>query len=169
VALINNAPPPIGDPIAQPLRKGYKPGTDPQEGYVGQSWSDWLNSLVTNQEKSASRIESVMRTDVADSISPAVDFSGGNLTAGKYRVNYCLLIITPAAGAAALSLTIAWTYRTATWTEVFTIPDSSVVGSKLTGVFMFPIDNLSPITYETAVGIFPAEYDLVLELEELNA
>ena len=37
MALLNNVPPPFGDPIALRTRKGYKPGEDPQEGLMGQA------------------------------------------------------------------------------------------------------------------------------------
>jgi len=108
VALQNRVPPPFGDPIAMRARPGYKPGTDPQEGLMGQAWTDFFTALVALFERMPGRVFDISLTNQTATIA-ATDITNGEITAGLYRWSYFLHVTSADALGGTLQVTFDWT------------------------------------------------------------
>jgi hypothetical protein len=169
MALVNNAPPPIGDRISQGTGKGYKAGEDPKEGLVTQPWADWFIAFMSLLSKASGRVAGVTLLDQNSAVGPTDMTEGSPLTAGTYRLNYFLAINGLASvGPASTGITVQWQYRQKTRT--FTSPGVDSSAGFVVEQFTLPmaIDALSPVDY-TVNYSSDEVYDLFLILEELDA
>ena len=171
MALINNAPPPLGDPIAQQTRKEFKPGEDPQAGLCSQPWGDWFSNILGNQEKYPGRIATVTLTDQTANIVTTEIATTEPLTAGLYAIQYYLRLERVDSFAADVQLTFRWTWDGAA--RNFSGPSiaTNTLGETGSAPFMFKIDNNTTITYETQTSFGGADgvYALDIVLSEVNA
>ena len=172
--VLTKVPMPISDPIANPRRPDYARSgrPDPIEGRVTQPWADYLNQQRDMLSTAANRIAIVTLTDQGAAIA-AVDFSGGRLSGGVYRITYIARITQAASVSSSLTVTFDWTVGGLTPT--FSGP--AITGNTTTTIqgneaLTIRIDGTSPIRYSTAyasVGATPMKYSLDIVLEQVAA
>ena len=171
MALINNAPPPLGDPIAQQTRKEFKPGEDPQAGLCSQPWGDWFTSLLAILSKSLASISTVSLTDQDASIATTEIPATQPPTAGLYSIQYYVRLTAVDGISASVEVTFRWT-----WDGVarsFTGPPLAAnnLAETGTGYVLLNIDPNTAISYETqaSFGSGDGEYALDFVLSEVDA
>jgi hypothetical protein len=173
MALLNNAPFPIGEPIAQKRRKGFKEGEDPLEGLMPEAWVDSFSGLQGLLEKFPGRVGvSVALTAQAASIA-ATDISDGNLSTGLYRISYYTRVTQVASVSSSLEVTLDW--QDGGVTVAFT--GAAITGNLTTSFqsYSLPlifVDAASPVRYSTtysSAGLSAMNYSLYVVLEEVLA
>jgi hypothetical protein len=173
MSLLNNAPAPIGEPIAQRRRKGFKEGEDPLEGLIADPWADWYAQQQQTLETFAGRVgETVALTAQAASIA-ATDMSGGALSTGLYRISYYTRITQAASVSSSLDVTLDW--QDGGVTVAFT--GATIAGNTITSFqsYSLPlifVDAASPVRYSTtyaSAGLSAMNYSLYIVLEEVLA
>lgn len=171
MAVLNNVPIPLQDPISRPRRVQFGNRRDPLEGTLSDVWVRWFDQLGLVTEQAPSRIATVELTAQAASIS-ATDMTDGTLSAGLYEVKFYARITQ--AGTVSSSLTV-----TLDWTDGGVTPSFS--GAAITGnttttfqseTKLIRIDSTSPVRYSTtyaSVGATPMNYSLDVVLNEVRA
>ena len=164
MAVLNNVPAPVGDPIARSKRPGYEKRPDPLAGLVSEQWEQYFAHSQAVQETFPSRVHSVSLTSQSASIG-ATDMTDGTLSAGLYRVSYYARITTQEGGS---FLDVALDWSDGTVTRTFTA--LSIVGDSTANFQseskLIRIGALTPVRYSTtytAVGTLRYALDLVLE------
>ena len=182
MALLNNVPPPFGDPIANRLRPGFKPGTDPQEGLMGQAWTDYFTAQQALLQRMPGRVFNKELPGRTGSIITDDLTNGGVSATGLYRLTYFLHVTTGDNGGT-LVVTLSWVSEGATLSFVsraLGTDDDSFYQSAgpgdasdpgRTGPGLIYIDGLSPVTY--AINYVPfaggVVYSFRAVLEEVMA
>lgn len=174
MVLLTNVPLPFGDPIATPRdRQRYAAGQkDPKEGRVPRSWQEALTNLQDVTQASAVRLNQVTRTGMTASIA-ATDFSGGDLSAGLYLVQYYAEITVAAGTSSSLTVTFDWTHRSISKS----VNGAAIVNGTNSTVQTGPphlirIDSASPVRYSTtyvSVGAPAMEYALYATVSKVAA
>lgn len=173
MALINNAPPPLGDAIANPLRakEGYKPGTDPQEGMCSQPWGDWFTNLLSNQEKASGRIATVEVREASGDITTTEIATTEPLTAGLYEIKYYLRLQRVDGISSNVTVTFFWVWdATARQFSGTTLAANNLVET-VSDPILIAIDNNTTISYQTNTSFGAADglYALDIVLFEVDA
>lgn len=172
MALLNDAPPPIFDPISRPRRPEYKGDRqDPQEGTITDAWVDWFTNLIAQQGRSPGRVATVELSAQTASIS-TTDMTDGALTAGLYWLTYSLRITQTDAGGATVAVAINWTGDSGLARQ-FAIASLSAASSLTPqhAQMLIRIDNATPVTYATTVVVGGGNmiYALDIVLSEVKA
>ena len=172
-SLLNNAPPPVGEPIAQPKRKEFGPNQrDPKEGLLTDTWNDWFTDNQALLEKFPGRVGiPVSLTAQAASIA-ATDMSGGALSGGLYRVTYYARVTQAASVSSSLEVTLDWQDGGVAITFTGAAITGNTTASYGTYTLMIHIDSASPVRYSTtyaSVGLGAMNYALYVVLEEMLA
>ena len=171
MVLINDAPPPLGDAIGQPLRKGYKPGEDPQEGMCSQPWADWFTNLMTNQSKSAGAIATVQVREQVAAIA-ATPITTTPLSAGLYQILFYLRLSEVDPVSASIVLTFNFTWNGAVRSIVSgTLGANTLAQTVGTPEPLIAVDANTQITYSTTVawGVAGGKYAIDIVLNEVAA
>lgn len=172
MAVINNAPIPVSDPIAKARDpKTPRDRKDPNEGRVTKAWIDWFTNLFSVQAQTPTRVAATSVSAQSASIG-ATDLSDGTLSAGLYRISFYARITQP--GTVSSSLTIAFDWTDATVSVPFT--ETAITGNTTTTIqtdtLLIEIDANSPVRYSTtyaSVGATAMTYKLAVTLEEILA
>ncbi|HET8644056.1 MAG TPA: hypothetical protein VFO85_01130 [Vicinamibacteria bacterium] len=169
MALTNNAPAPINDPISLPRRKGYSDeNPDPQEGMLSKAWQDYYAHQTGLQEQFPARVRTVELKDQNASVS-ATDFSGGTLTAGWYRVNYNLRVMG-SVPADTVQVVIDWQDENNTRSRVGEVVDMGFDTESDEQTLMIRVAHLTPVRYTVNyVGAGISTWGLDIVLEEVRA
>lgn len=170
MALLTNAPPPLGDPIASPSRPEYR-GQDPQAGMVTRPWVDWFNNMLTNQEKAAANIATVKLSSQNADITTTDIPTTQPLTAGVYAVKYYLRMQRVDGISANVTLTLRWTWDSTARSWASTTLAANTLTETVSDYVLIEADNNTTVTYETATafGSGDAFYALTIVLDEVDA
>jgi hypothetical protein len=171
--LLNNAPPPVNDPIATPpqppdLLQG-KP--DVNAGKVTQPWLEYFNATSQVLDAAPVVLNRVKLTTIAASIA-ATDFSGGGINQGLYRLSYYARITQAAGTSSSLTVTISWTDDSTS----LSLSTSAMTGNTVTTVagasLIIESDAVTPVRYATTYassGSPVMQYKLNVVIEKLVA
>ena len=170
MALVDNAPPPLGDPVAQQPRPGYKPGEDPQAGLVSQAWGDWFTHWVNIQEKSARLIASVELTGLNASIAQTELISAAKMTSGLYELRWGARVTTPDGGlGSSVELVLDWSDHGQALSHTVTVLSADLVTEVGTGSLpLIYCDALAPVEYTVNIA-GSIVYQFFLLMYELKA
>ena len=169
MALINNAPPPIGDPIAQQPREEYKPGTDPQAGMVAQAWADWFANIIAVQEKAAGTVASGEHSAIG--VSLGLTTLSDNLNGGLYRINYYVRLSHVDTTSVDIVLSVDWNDGATRSRSTVNLVNNDLSKDHDSAVWPIRVGNLTSVNYSTAVtfGTGDGTYSLDIWLEESAA
>lgn len=172
--LLGSAPMPLQDPISRPKRTGlFGPKQDdPLEGTCSDPWVDWLSRLASQAGLAPTRIGQVSLVNQAASIA-ATDLSGGNLSAGLYKVSWYARITTAAGISSSLTVTIDWTDGgVAQQFSGAAMTGNTTATNQGENQLLIHIDTLSPVRYSTvraSAGVPTMQYRLDVILEAVQA
>ena len=164
---LGNAPIPAQDRIALGKRPQYQDRPDPQEGKISEPWNDFMTRLTTVVGQSPNRLNSVYLTEQDASIA-GTDMSGGNLSAGLYRLTYYFRITQAAGTSSSLAVAFAWADGGVACVLAGAAETGNATSSVQSGTIMVRIDAGSPVNYATtyaSVGAPVMEYALDVTLE----
>lgn len=170
MAVVNNPPPPLGDPIAQRRRPGFSDQRpDPQEGTVSKPWGDYFSHLIGLNETFPTRVRSVYLSAQSAGIS-ATDMTDGTLTAGRYRLSYNARVTTIGGLGETVTINLAWTDNGVSRTHDSSKLDGTVLANHVEGGLLIYADALAPITYAVDYSAaLTMVYALDVILEEVDA
>lgn len=171
MAIVNNAPPPLGDPIANPKRPEYRGGADPLEGLCSQRWGDWFGNVLANQERSAGRLVTVKLTDQDSAGITTTEIPAPPLTAGVYRISYYLRMSRLDSITADVQPTFRWVWDSQARQYDGASISTNTLAETGTAAILIEIDNNTVTTYETNVSMGSGDglYALTIVLEEVDA
>jgi len=169
MAVLNNFPLPLGDPIGKPKRTElFGPrDRDPQEGRLSDSWVDALTQNQKVVEAATVRIFSVTAIDQGAPIA-AVDMTDGSLTTGLYEVKYYLAVSAAAGVGTQLDVTFDWQDRGVARTFTSAKLDPTVLTDNTSAARPIRVDAGSPVRYSTNYD-GNQTYDLRAVLMEVEA
>lgn len=169
MVVLRNLPLPFGEPIAKAPRPGYKPGEDPQAGFMTLAW---INSLTANQNQLDSmpvKVAAFSLTDQSAGIA-ATDMTDGKINTGQYRLSYWIGVTTAAAVNSTLRLDIDYEYRGVTKVLSGTDLAANSTAEVDDRVRFLTVDGNTPVRYtvdySTGFGA-PMQYDVFLSLENV--
>ena len=171
MAVLNNVPPPTGDPIAQTRRPQFKDQRDPKEGLITEAWENYFGHQTALSEKFSARVANVSLTNQSTSIG-ATDMTDGTLSAGLYRLTYYFRITTVDSIGSDVQLVIDW--QDGSQTLVFTGATviTNTLSSYQTGSLpLIRVDALAPVRYSTNVVMASGDgrHSLYIVLDEVLA
>jgi len=169
MAVLNNFPLPLGDPIGKPKRTelfGPK-DRDPQEGRLSDSWVDALTQNQKVVEAATVRIFSVTAIDQGAPIA-ATDMTDGSLTTGLYEVKYYLVVSQASGAGAQLDVTIDWQDRGVARSFTSVNLNPTVLAGIASDARPIRVDAGSPVRYSTNYD-GDKFYDLRVVLMEVEA
>ena len=168
MALLNNVPIPLGDPIARVRRQEFKGGPDPQEGLVTDVWQEYLSAQAALMEKFPARIFNVELRDQGAAIG-ALDITNGTLTAGLYRLTYYLRVVVNELGSTC-QVVLDWQDRGVVRTHTSALVDGAVATNYASDTVLIYSDRIAPVRYAMAyTAIGSLLYDLDIIIEEVKA
>lgn len=169
MAALNSVPLPLGDPIARQKRSQYKANqSDPQEGLLGEVWTDYLSGQAELLEKMPVRLFNV--TIVTSGASKgATDMTDGNLTTGLYRLTYSLRVTVNEIGST-VQTNLDWQDKGVTRTKASALVVGDAVTNYDSDTVLIYADALAPVRYDVVVAsLGTLRYDLDVILEEVKA
>lgn len=168
---IINAPPPLGDPIANPKRPEYGNRADPLEGLVSQRWGDWFGQLVTMLGNQSGRLATVKLTGQDSNGIATTEIPAPPLTAGVYRISYYVRMDALDSINASVQPIFRWVWDSQARQYDGAAITTNTFAESGAASFLLQIDNNTVTTYETSVsmGGLDGTYALTVVLEEVDA
>lgn len=172
MAIVNKAPIPLEDPIAQVRRESVPKGQkDPLEGHITLPWIDFFTAQGDAIQAAPSRVNAEALTNQDASVG-ATDLTGGNASAGLYRLTYYARLTQAATTSSSLEIVLDWTDNgIARSFNGAAITSNSTTTGWQSETKMIRSDGLSPIRYSTiysSTGGTPMLYALSVVLEALK-
>jgi hypothetical protein len=157
---VNLAPPPLQTPLVE----------NPRTGMITRAWFNWLLSIITRVQASASSVPSASVELTGQTASIGVTALIPSAHAGLYRVSWRFRVTTAAGVASSLTVSVHSTDG-----GIVCQQDSAAYTGNLTtrpqsGSVIVQVDAGSALSYSTTYVSNPAAamvYDLALYLEQL--
>jgi hypothetical protein len=131
------------------------------------TWAYYLTSLTERLQQTPSRVGSVAVQDQGASI-PGVDFSGGSLNAGVYRISYMARITGVAGTSSSLHVTVSWIDHGVSLAMTGAAMTGNTIATLQQGGGLIYSDAGTPVTYSTtynSIGTPTMKYQLYVMLE----
>jgi hypothetical protein len=137
---------------------------------ITRVWNDWLLSLTTRIQQSATTLKTVSLTAQAASIATTA-IPAGSLSAGLYRVSWYLRVTQAATTSSSLTVTISHTDGGVSASQSGSAATGNTTTTVQSGAFLVLSDQAASISYATtyaSVGGTVMQYKLSITLEQVS-